>query len=115
MKSSPNPRPPSNRRLFHKNRKKQLAPHRKPCIFKSKHNTENNTQLINIMSKTEKPSISTKELNILAYEEKVLDDLAQCGAVSRHFPELAQATMEAKRGLEAHLTEEGIELGSVVA
>ena len=63
--------------------------------------------------KTEKPSISTDELHHLAYEEKVLDDLAQCGAISRHFPELAARIMEAKRGLENHLIEEGIELGSI--
>jgi hypothetical protein len=65
------------------------------------------------MNEVEKPSISTDELNELAYEEKLLDDLAQCGAISRHFPILAASIMEAKRGLEDHLTEEGVELGSV--
>ena len=65
-------------------------------------------------TEAERPIVSTEELNILAYEEKVLDDVAQCGAVSRHFPELAQAIMEAKRGLENLLIEGGIELGSVL-
>jgi hypothetical protein len=65
------------------------------------------------MSKAEKPSISTDELQHLAEEEKALDDLAQCGAISRHFPELALAIMDAKRGLENHLTENGIELGDI--
>ena len=61
----------------------------------------------------ELPSISTEELHNLAVEEKELDNLAQCGAISRHFPELASAILEAKRGLENKLIEEGIELGTI--
>ena len=60
-----------------------------------------------------KTDISTNELHNLAVEEKQLDDLAQCGAISRHFPELAASIMEAKRELENTLIEEGIELGTI--
>jgi hypothetical protein len=65
------------------------------------------------MKNAETNSISTSELHNLAVEERDLDNMAQNGAISRHFPDLASAIMEAKRGLENKLIEEGIELGSI--
>jgi hypothetical protein len=58
--------------------------------------------------------LSRETLNELAIEEKTLDNLAQCGEISKYFPELSQAILNNKRALENLLEENGIELGSVV-
>ena len=58
-------------------------------------------------------TITRKDLEGLAVEEKMLDDIAQCGLVSKHFPDLSDAIMEAKRELQNTLASNGIKLGSI--
>lgn len=57
--------------------------------------------------------LKKEDLLEIAREEKILDNLSQCGKISQHFPEVAAKIAEAKDEIEDFLIENGIELGSV--
>ena len=60
-----------------------------------------------------KKCLSESDVLELARAERDIDDIAQCGVISRLFPEIASAILEAKRPLADIIESNGVEVGSV--